>query len=145
MGLISRVSSRTYRSKKMASVAEKLAAMRAKLAAAQAKKNVEKLSERNMIEIIGKLKELGKLEVIPTTDARSYVTPKKLQSEIVENVNNFGYGRLSITELSEVLLVDFSIVEKHAEIGDSLSYSGRVTLSDLAISYDLPLKVIQIE
>merc|ERR1712127_374628 len=175
MGLISRVSSRTYRDRTiMASIAEKLAAMRAKLAAAQAKKNTEKLSERNMIEIMGKLKELGKIEAIPTTDARSYVTPKKLQSEITENVNSYGYGRLSIAELSEVLLVDFSIVEKHAEIvlsensdsiqmingqlvtseyfdklaveiGDLLSISGRVTLSSLAIQHDLPLKIVQKE
>ena len=158
----------------MASIAEKLAAMRAKLAAAQSKKNTEKLSERNMIEIMGKLKELGRIEVIPTTDARSYVTPQKLQSEIIENVNSYGYGRLSIAELSEVLLVDFTIVEKHAEIvlaensdsiqmingqlvtseyfdklaveiGDLLSISGRVTLSSLAIQHDLPLKIVQKE
>ena len=108
----------------MASIAEKLAAMRAKLAAAQSKKNTEKLSERNMIEIMGKLKELGRIEVIPTTDARSYVTPQKLQSEIIENVSSYGYGRLSIAELSEVLLVDFTIVEKHAEIEKS-NHKGR--------------------
>ena len=93
----------------------RLAALKKKLAATQKAGPMSRLSETNMVEIVSKLKQMGLVDLIGTTDGRAFVTPEKLKAEIVENVNSYGYGRLSIAELSEVLLIDFSVVETYAK------------------------------
>lgn len=45
-----------------------------------------RLSERNCVEIIWKLKELNLLEVIYTTDGKEYITPQELSKEIREEL-----------------------------------------------------------
>ncbi len=45
-----------------------------------------KLPERNVVEIIMKLIETGKIEVIFTQNGREYVTPKQLEREIKDEI-----------------------------------------------------------
>ena len=154
----------------MASAWEKIQALQAKLAAAQKNTSKQKLSERNMIEIVETLKSMGLVDLITTTDARSYVTPEQLKKEIIENVNEIGHGRLNLADLSEILTIDFTTIEKYAailleedstlkiingqlitrnyfdnlalEVADNLNYSGRLSLAEITLTYDLSSEII---
>ena len=49
-----------------------------------------RLSERNVIEIVRKLSELGLIEVIYTVDGKEYLTPQELNKEIKEELSVHG-------------------------------------------------------
>ena len=53
---------------------------------AQLSSTAHKLSERNCIEIVNKLINLGLIDVIYTTDGKEYLTPKELEKEIRDEV-----------------------------------------------------------
>lgn len=48
----------------------------------QASTGTHKLSERNCIEVVGRLVTMGMLEVVYTLDGKEYVTPQHLEREI---------------------------------------------------------------
>lgn len=54
-----------------------------------------RLSERNVIEIVTRLIELGQLEVIYTVDGKEYITPQELSKEIKEELVVHG-GNLQV-------------------------------------------------
>ena len=47
---------------------------------------IDRLAERNCHEIVDKLISLGLIEVIYTSDGKSYLTPQELEKEILEEV-----------------------------------------------------------
>ena len=53
---------------------------------AQLSSTAHKLSERNCIEIVNKLINLGLIDVIYTTDGKEYLTPQELEKEIRDEV-----------------------------------------------------------
>lgn len=53
---------------------------------AQLSSTSHKLSERNCVELVQKLVNLGLVEVIYTTDGREYLTPSELEKEIKEEL-----------------------------------------------------------
>lgn len=53
---------------------------------AQLSSTSHKLSERNCVELVQKLVDLGLVEVIYTNDGREYVTPSELEKEIREEL-----------------------------------------------------------
>ena len=53
---------------------------------AQLSSTAHKLSERNCIEIVNKLINLGLVDVIYTTDGKEYLTPQELEKEIRDEV-----------------------------------------------------------
>ena len=53
---------------------------------AQLSSTTHKLSERNCVELVQKLINLGLIEVIYTTDGREYLTPSELEKEIKEEL-----------------------------------------------------------
>ena len=53
---------------------------------AQLSSTSHKLSERNCVELVQKLINLGLIEVIYTTDGREYLTPSELEKEIKEEL-----------------------------------------------------------
>ena len=61
---------------------EEIRRLAADLQRAQLTSTVNKLSERNCVEIIQKLIANGQLEVIYSTDGREYLTPQQLEREI---------------------------------------------------------------
>jgi len=130
----------------------------------------QKLSERNCIEIVQRLCELSLLDVIYTTDGKQYITPAELGKEIREELT-VQDGRVDLVELQQTLSVDLSHIETKVcelvrsdktlinilgqlidknyldrlseEINDKLQEQGRVTVAELAKTYNLPGELIQ--
>ncbi|KAH8022414.1 hypothetical protein HPB51_024144 [Rhipicephalus microplus] len=57
---------------------------------AQLSTTVQRLSERNCIEIVKKLIELKLIDVVFTNDGKEYITPKHLQKEILDELTVAG-------------------------------------------------------
>ena len=144
---------------------EEIKRLAADLQRAQQTSTIQKLSERNCVEIVQKLIECKLLDVIYTTDGREYLTHQELGKEIREELLARG-GRVNLVDLQAVLNVDLSHVENKVndvikgdknltlvlgqlidqcyldtlaeEINDRLQDEGRLTIAELAKSYDLP-------
>lgn len=66
----------------------------------------QRLSERNCVEIVSKLKQLGLVKnLITTLDGKEYVTPSRLDREILDELY-LNKGRISHSELQIALSVD---------------------------------------
>ncbi|XP_043593516.1 E3 UFM1-protein ligase 1 homolog [Bombus pyrosoma] len=137
---------------------------------AQLSSTLQKLSERNCVEIVTKLIESKLLEVIFTNDGKEYVTPQHLGKEIKDELYIHD-GRINMVDLSQILNVNLSQVtkvandlEKHnkglkiilgqlidktyinkiaEEINDRLIQHGIINVSELTIHYDLPADFLQ--
>lgn len=81
---------------------------------AQLAGTVNKLSERNCVELVAKLIELKLVDVIFTTDGKEYLTHNQLSKEIKEELWVCG-GRVGLVELAASLSVDYSQVEGAAQ------------------------------
>ncbi|KAG0725427.1 E3 UFM1-protein ligase 1 [Chionoecetes opilio] len=132
---------------------------------AQLTSTLQKLSERNCVEIISKLGELGLLDVYHTNDGKEYITPAQLSKEIQDEVFLHG-GRVNLVDLVDSLCVDHSVIEKRAsllahsdsslcfvlgqlvskdyldaiaeEINEKLQQEGTTTIAELVKHYELP-------
>ncbi|KAJ8682576.1 hypothetical protein QAD02_018368 [Eretmocerus hayati] len=137
---------------------------------AQLSSALQKLSERNCVEIIMKLTEQKLLDVIFTNDGKEYVTPQHLSKEIKDELYIHG-GRINLTELANILNVDLAQISKIAaeidkhekgvrivlgqlidksyisrvaeEINDKLGQNGFISIADLTLHYDLPAEFLQ--
>ncbi|CAG0889263.1 unnamed protein product [Darwinula stevensoni] len=118
----------------------------------------QKLSERNCIEIVSKLLQLKLLDVFHTSDGKEYITPAQLGREIRDELFVHG-GRMNLADLSQILRVDYPVVESKVqdlvshdnslylvlgqllnsdyldrlteEINDKLQQDGRISVSEL--------------
>lgn len=125
----------------------------------------QKLSERNVVEIVTKLVNLKLIDVIYTLDGKEYLTHQELSKEIKDELLVNG-GRINLVELQQLLNVDFSHIENKAseiikheknitlvlgqlvdisyldriaeEVNDRLQDQGHVTIPELTKLYDLP-------
>ncbi|XP_059145285.1 E3 UFM1-protein ligase 1-like [Physella acuta] len=125
----------------------------------------QKLSERNVIELVTKLIELHLVDVLYTSDGKTYVTHQQLVKEIKDELIVHG-GRINLVDLQQLLNVDFSHIESKVndmvrhdghltlvlgqlidnsyrehlaeEINDQLQEKGHVTIIELTKAYDLP-------
>ncbi|XP_028997277.1 E3 UFM1-protein ligase 1 [Betta splendens] len=132
---------------------------------AQFADTVQRLSERNCIEIITKLVQNKKLEVVHTLDGKEYITPAQISREIRDELYVHG-GRINIVDLQQIINVDWVHVENRAgeiarsdksvrlvlgqliddtyldrlaeEVNDRLQEAGLITIAELCKSYDLP-------
>ncbi|XP_055861129.1 E3 UFM1-protein ligase 1-like [Biomphalaria glabrata] len=130
----------------------------------------QKLSERNVIEIVSKLVELHLIDVLYTSDGKTYLTHEQLAKEIRDELI-YNAGRINLVDLQQLLNVDYSHIEakvndmvKHDghltlvlgqlidnsyrerladEINDLLQEKGHVTIIELTKSYDLPADFIR--
>ena len=59
-----------------------LEALQRELESVQAEVSVQKLSERNCIEIVNTLCELGEIDLIYTQDGQEYLTHERLEEEV---------------------------------------------------------------
>lgn len=131
---------------------------------------LQKLSERNCVEIVTLLAEKGLIDVVYTNDGKEYITPEHLEREILDDLYMHG-GRVNLVELSKDLNVDLSkinkVVEKIAaehktihfllgqlidedyitriatEINEKLTQNGEISISDLTAQFDLPTEFLQ--
>mmetsp|Transcript_16765 Transcript_16765/g.54824 ORF Transcript_16765/g.54824 Transcript_16765/m.54824 type:complete len:769 (+) Transcript_16765:27-2333(+) len=94
-----------------------LAELFAQLEHAQAQKSAIRLSERNVVELVSKLQELGLFDgaqgLLHTSSGREYLTHAHLREEVKRAVVTSG-GRLPVLDLPALLDVDLSHCERHA-------------------------------
>jgi Mn-dependent DtxR family transcriptional regulator len=62
-------------------------------------------------QVMQKLKELGLVDVLYTSNGKEYLTPKQLRLEVGDEIMAHG-GRINITELAPILNVDLPHVER---------------------------------
>uniref|UniRef100_A0A4W5N9X4 E3 UFM1-protein ligase 1 n=1 Tax=Hucho hucho TaxID=62062 RepID=A0A4W5N9X4_9TELE len=149
----------------MAAAWEEIRRLAADFKRAQFADTVQRLSERNCIEIVAKLVEEKKLDVVHTLDGKEYITPSQISREIRDELYVHG-GRVNIVDLQKVINVDWVHVEARAndiarsdksvqlvlgqlidencldrvseEVNDKLQEAGFVNISELCKNYDLP-------
>ncbi|XP_005093191.2 E3 UFM1-protein ligase 1 [Aplysia californica] len=130
----------------------------------------QKLSERNVIELVSKLVDFRLIDVLYTADGKTYLTHQQLGKEIKDELIIRG-GRINLVELQQLLNVDYSHIEakvndmvKHdhhlvlvlgqlidssyrtrlsEEINDLLQEKGHVTIIELTKTHDLPAEFLR--
>jgi hypothetical protein len=87
------------------------------LQSTQQKKSSVRLSERNVVELIIKLKQLGLFgdELLHTINGKEYITTDRLKVDIQTALRQAG-GRLELTELPALVGVDLAHCEKQVGI-----------------------------
>ncbi|XP_055544355.1 E3 UFM1-protein ligase 1 homolog [Wyeomyia smithii] len=141
----------------------------ADLQKAQLSTTMQRLSERNCVEVISLLISKGLLDVIFTTDGKEYVTYAHLKQEMKDEMFVQG-GRVNLVDLAKTLNVDFDKIQRMAdqiisedrsikfilgqlfdeaymqrvslEINEKLAQDGQIDVADLTIQYDLPADFI---
>lgn len=136
---------------------------------AQLSTSLQRLSERNCIEIVRLLIDKGLIDVIYTNDGKEYLTQDHLQREVKDELYVRG-GRANLIELAKVLNVDFGKIEYVAkrlidrdpelhfllgqlieksyiervasEINQKLVQYGEINIGQLTVTYDLPTDFI---
>ncbi|XP_014678544.1 PREDICTED: E3 UFM1-protein ligase 1-like [Priapulus caudatus] len=139
---------------------------------AQLQGTVQRLSERNCIQIVQQLVDRRLLEVLYTLDGRTYLTPRELARGVRDELAARG-GRAAVADLARDLNVDYGHVEMKVaemvkvdpslqvtlgqvidrsyidrlaeEIDDKLQDAGYVRLADLIKLYDLPSDFLSAE
>ncbi|XP_035218444.1 E3 UFM1-protein ligase 1-like [Stegodyphus dumicola] len=132
---------------------------------AQLSTTVQRLSERNCIEIVKKLIELKLINVIFTNDGKEYLTPARLLKEIKDELIVHG-GRVNLVDLAQIIGVDYNHVEAKAsdyaknepevrlilgqlitneyldhiaeEVNEKLHQIGEISITEITKLYDLP-------
>ncbi|XP_066555162.1 E3 UFM1-protein ligase 1 isoform X2 [Amia ocellicauda] len=149
----------------MAADWEEIRRLAADFQRAQFADTVQRLSERNCIEIVAKLIEDKQLDVVHTLDGKEYITPSQINREIRDELYVHG-GRVNIVDLQQIINVDLVHIENRAsdivkldksvqlvlgqlidekyldqlaeEVNDKLQEAGQVTIAELCKAYDLP-------
>ncbi|XP_054474406.1 E3 UFM1-protein ligase 1 [Anoplopoma fimbria] len=149
----------------MAADWEEIRRLAADFQRAQFADTVQRLSERNCIEIITKLVQDKKLDVVHTLDGKEYITPAQISREIRDELYVHG-GRINIVDLQQIINVDWVHVENRAsdmaksdkgvqlvlgqliddtylnrlaeDVNDKLQEAGLISIAELCKSYDLP-------
>jgi len=147
---------------------EEIVRLQQDLERVQAAGAVQRLSERNCVEIVQKLLEMQLLEILFTTDGKEYVTPSHLGTEIKDELYMCG-GRVSLVQLATNLSIDFSHVEAAAQgvaggdgthlvlgqlvsadymeelcrqVNERLQQQGTISLPSLTKEFDLPTEFL---
>uniref|UniRef100_A0A8C1ULR5 E3 UFM1-protein ligase 1 n=1 Tax=Cyprinus carpio TaxID=7962 RepID=A0A8C1ULR5_CYPCA len=97
----------------MAADWEEIRRLAADFQRAQFADTVQRLSERNCIEIVVKLVEDKKLDVVHTLDGKEYVTPAQISQEIRDELY-MQRGRINVVDLQKIINVDLVHVESRA-------------------------------
>ncbi len=87
--------------------------LQAELSALQTKPSVHRLSERNMIEIISKLKERGLITLFHTTNGKEFLTQKQIEREVSDQLYLAG-NRSTISEIAAIIDIDILRVQDAA-------------------------------
>ncbi|KAK2883752.1 hypothetical protein QQF64_016521 [Cirrhinus molitorella] len=149
----------------MAADWEEIRRLAADFQRAQFADTVQRLSERNCIEIVAKLVVDKKLDVVHTLDGKEYVTPAQISREMRDELY-MQRGRINVVDLQKIINVDLVHVESRAseiaksdkgtqlilgqlidvayldrlaeEVNDKLQEAGQVNIAELCKTYDLP-------
>uniref|UniRef100_K3X8N2 E3 UFM1-protein ligase 1 homolog n=1 Tax=Globisporangium ultimum (strain ATCC 200006 / CBS 805.95 / DAOM BR144) TaxID=431595 RepID=K3X8N2_GLOUD len=91
---------------------DEIALLQQQLAAVQQQESALKLSDHNVIDLLMKLQQLNKIQVVHTLTGKQFLTPTQIEREIQDYVT-LNAGRISMTELQQLINVDRSYVEKY--------------------------------
>ncbi|TYZ66835.1 hypothetical protein PybrP1_005175 [[Pythium] brassicae (nom. inval.)] len=91
---------------------DEIALLQAQLAAVQQQESALKLSDHNVIDLLARLQQLGRLQVVHTLTGKQFLTPAQIERELRDFVA-LGGGRASISELQQLLNIDRVYVERH--------------------------------
>ncbi|MEQ2168859.1 E3 UFM1-protein ligase 1, partial [Goodea atripinnis] len=119
----------------MAADWEEIRRLAADFQRAQFADTVQRLSERNCIEIITKLVQDKKLDVVHTLDGKEYITPAQISREIRDEL--YVHGGIEMVYTSCVLCSAY-LNRLAEEVNDKLQEAGLITIAELCKSYDLP-------
>ena len=86
-----------------------IASLFASLAAAQTQQVAQRLMERNIVDLVQKLRDQG-LQLYPTKDGKEYVTPDQVEREIAAAISTHG-GRMLVRSLDDELNMAQEIVD----------------------------------
>jgi E3 UFM1-protein ligase 1 len=89
---------------------EEITALQSQLAAVQVSTSASKLSERNVIDIVSKLRALSLIDLIFTRSGNEYLTPSHLVREIHYEILVRG-GRVNVIDLPDALNVDLAHID----------------------------------
>ncbi|ESQ37370.1 hypothetical protein EUTSA_v10002414mg [Eutrema salsugineum] len=82
---------------------------------AQQVKSSVRLSDRNVVELVQKLQELGVIDfdLLHTVTGKEYITQEQLRNEFASEISKL--GRVSVIDLADTIGVDLYHVEKQAQ------------------------------
>ncbi|GBG79287.1 hypothetical protein CBR_g29437 [Chara braunii] len=149
---------------------EELLLLQQRFLQAQEAESTVRLSERNVVELVLKLQELGLLgaDILHTINGREYLTQRHLRKEMEIEIKK--HGRVSLVELAVSIGVDLShcehqaqfIVQENADIGlvqgeivttaywdsvaeeieETLQQTGQASISELAKRFNVGAEIL---
>uniref|UniRef100_A0A3Q3ENV8 E3 UFM1-protein ligase 1 n=1 Tax=Labrus bergylta TaxID=56723 RepID=A0A3Q3ENV8_9LABR len=136
----------------MAADWEEIRRLAADFQRAQFTDTIQRLSERNCIEIITKLVQDKKLDVVHTLDGKEFITPAQISREIRDELYIINVDWVHVESRANDIvksdkgvqlvlgqLVDNTYLDRLAEeVNDKLQEAGLISISELCKSYDLP-------
>ncbi|CAB1342836.1 unnamed protein product [Coregonus sp. 'balchen'] len=136
----------------MAAAWEEIRRLAADFQRAQFADTVQRLSERNCIEIVAKLVEEKKLDVVHTLDGKEYITPSQISREIRDELyiinvdwvhvearaNDIARSDKSVQLVLGQLIDENYLNRVSEEVNDKLQEAGLVNIPELCKNYDLP-------
>jgi len=152
---------------------DELADLQKQLEAVQEEEPIHKFSERNIVELMEKVVEMEKLELLHSMNGKEYLTFERLGQEIQAELKKAG-GRLDIIELPKLLDVSAEHIHKQIdnlikkdkrrlfEVNDALLTNeylnnlaidissllmerGAVPIIEISSTYDLPVDFLKIK
>lgn len=91
---------------------DEIALLQQQLAAVQQQESALKLSDHNVIDLLLKLQQLGKVQVVHTLTGKQFLTPAQIECEIADYVT-LSAGRTSLAELQQLINVDRAYIDKY--------------------------------
>lgn len=91
---------------------DEIALLQQQLAAVQQQEAALKLSDHNVIDLLLKLQQLGKVELVHTLSGKQFLTPAQVERELGDCVT-LNAGRASLAELQQALNIDRTYVDKY--------------------------------
>ena len=141
---------------------EEILALQRKLAEVQETNNAQRLSDRNVVEIVDAIIKIFEIKLLYTSDGKEYLTPEHLDREIKEIV--LARGRINMVELPKLLNVGIEKIDQRLdnlcrkrselimingnlftneyldticeEINEELQHRHRMNISELTIKYN---------
>eukprot|EP00826_Nyctotherus_ovalis_P058886 TRINITY_DN8142_c0_g1_i10.p1 TRINITY_DN8142_c0_g1~~TRINITY_DN8142_c0_g1_i10.p1 ORF type:complete len:632 (+),score=218.65 TRINITY_DN8142_c0_g1_i10:154-2049(+) len=139
----------------------------------QSEVEAHKFSERNIVELMERLVEIERLDILHSMNGKEYLTSEHLGAEIMRELQRNG-GRLSTIELPKLLDVSGDHINKQIDIlikkdkrklllvndslmtrsyldtlastiASSLAERGSIFISEISSGHDLPLDFLKIE
>jgi hypothetical protein len=110
-----------------------ITALLSALQSEQAKQSSVRLSERNVVELVLKLKQLGLFgeDLLHTINGKEYITTERLKADIQTALRQAG-GRLELTELPALVGVDLVHCERQVSgFSSQLPHAARQSASSI--------------